>query len=49
MPVGGIKEKILAATRSGADTVILPHSNKSDFQDLPKYVIATYRYNFMFT
>jgi len=37
--VGGIKEKILAATRSGADTVILPHSNKSDFQDLPKYVI----------
>eukprot|EP00604_Paraphysomonas_vestita_P002956 CAMPEP_0174820794 /NCGR_PEP_ID=MMETSP1107-20130205/4839_1 /TAXON_ID=36770 /ORGANISM="Paraphysomonas vestita, Strain GFlagA" /LENGTH=502 /DNA_ID=CAMNT_0016036799 /DNA_START=1081 /DNA_END=2586 /DNA_ORIENTATION=+ len=38
MPVGGIKEKILAARRSGADTIILPAANQRDFDELPKYV-----------
>ena len=36
--MGGIKEKLLAATRSGANTIILPYANRSDFDDLPQYV-----------
>lgn len=38
LPVGGIKEKLLAASNSGAKLVILPHNNRSDVEDLPKYV-----------
>lgn len=38
LPVGGIKEKILAAKRSGAITVILPKENTKDFAELPEYV-----------
>ena len=38
LPVGGIKEKVLAARRSGADTVILPTGCKGDFDELPQYV-----------
>lgn len=38
LPVGGIKEKVLAARRAGADTVILPYANRRDFDELPKYV-----------
>jgi ATP-dependent Lon protease len=35
MPVGGIKEKILAAVSSGIKTVIIPESNKRDFGEVP--------------
>lgn len=38
LPVGGIKEKILAARRSGANTVILPAGNRRDADELPLYV-----------
>eukprot|EP00053_Salpingoeca_punica_P017431 m.167853 g.167853 ORF g.167853 m.167853 type:complete len:1003 (+) comp17203_c1_seq2:121-3129(+) len=38
MRVGGIKEKILAAKRSGITTVILPDGNRSDFNELPESV-----------
>jgi ATP-dependent Lon protease len=38
MPVGGIKEKILAARRAGADTIVLPAANRRDFDELPQYV-----------
>ena len=41
LPVGGIKEKTLAAKRSGATTLILPAANKRDFDELPDYV-STY-------
>src|SRR5208337_3942142 len=38
LPIGGLKEKTLAAKRMGIKTVIIPHRNKKDLDDLPKYV-----------
>ena len=35
MPVGGIKEKCMAAHRNGIRNVILPERNKDDLSDLP--------------
>ncbi|MCP4710929.1 MAG: endopeptidase La, partial [Planctomycetes bacterium] len=39
MPIGGVKEKLLAAKRAGIKTVILPARNKKDLYDLPKDVL----------
>jgi ATP-dependent Lon protease len=38
LPVGGIKDKVLAANRLGVDTVILPKKNANDLDDLPEEV-----------
>jgi ATP-dependent Lon protease len=38
LPIGGLKEKTLAAKRMGIKTVVLPKRNKKDLDDLPKYV-----------
>lgn len=38
MPVGGIKEKILAAHRAGIRKIILPKENERDLQDVPEDV-----------
>lgn len=35
LPVGGIKDKVLAAHRLGADTIILPKKNENDLDDVP--------------
>ncbi len=40
LPVGGIKEKVLAARRAGITTVILPRRNDSDLEDIPPEVRA---------
>ena len=37
LPVGGIKEKILAERRAGVSTVILPKLNQNDMEDVPQY------------
>jgi ATP-dependent Lon protease len=39
LPVGGIKDKVLAAARAGIDTVILPRRNEKDLVDIPAEVI----------
>lgn len=38
LPVGGIKEKTIAAKRSNVKTIILPDENKKDYDDLPKFI-----------
>lgn len=39
LAIGGLKEKMLAAYRAGAKTVIIPFENKKDLEDIPKEVI----------
>jgi ATP-dependent Lon protease len=39
MPIGGLKEKILAAYRAGNTTVICPRENEKDLQEVPKNVL----------
>ena len=38
LPVGGIREKVIAARRLGLKTLILPNDNKKDYQELPDYL-----------
>jgi ATP-dependent Lon protease len=38
LPVGGIKEKVMAARRAGITTVILPEKNKKDLEEIPEQV-----------
>jgi len=38
LPIGGLKEKLLAALRGGIRTVIIPEENRKDLADLPKAV-----------
>ena len=35
LPIGGLKEKLLAAKRGGIKTVIIPHENERDLQEVP--------------
>jgi len=38
LPVGGIKEKVLAATRAGIKTIILPKKNEKDLEEIPEHI-----------
>jgi ATP-dependent Lon protease len=38
LPVGGIKDKLLAAERSGIETVLIPRRNEKDLAEVPDYI-----------
>ena len=38
LPVGGIKEKVLAAHRAGIERVVLPKTNEKDLAELPEQI-----------
>ncbi len=47
LPVGGIKEKVLAAHRAGIKTIVLPKENQKDLEDIPKKVQKEITFHFV--
>jgi len=47
LPVGGIKEKVLAAKRAGIDTVILPERNRKDVEEIPAKIRRRMRFHYV--
>ena len=41
LPIGGLKEKLLAAHRAGIDTVLIPKENVKDLEEVPENVLKT--------
>ncbi len=49
LPIGGLKEKILAAKRARLTTVILPRRNKKDLEEIPKHLLKGIQLTFVET
>jgi ATP-dependent Lon protease len=49
LPIGGVKEKLLAAHRMGLRTVLLPKDNEKDLADIPQEILAALTVNFVET
>ncbi|HAK45036.1 MAG TPA: endopeptidase La, partial [Spirochaeta sp.] len=47
LPVGGIKEKVLAAHRAGIKRIIMSSENKNDLQDIPEETANAIEFNFV--
>lgn len=47
LPVGGIKEKVLAAYRAGIKTIILPDWNRKDMEDIPANIQKEIKFHFV--
>ena len=49
LPVGGIKEKVIAAKRAGIEKIILPKENEKDLSEIPENVRAGLSFDFVST
>ena len=47
MPIGGLKEKVLAAKQGGIKTVILPARNKKDMPEIPAEAKKSLKFEFV--
>ena len=47
LPVGGVKEKILAARRAGVKEVVLPRDNQHDLEDVPSELVRDLTFHFV--
>jgi len=47
LPVGGIKEKVLAAKRAGINTIILPKKNEKDLEEIPERIKKEMEFKFV--
>jgi ATP-dependent Lon protease len=47
LPVGGVKEKVLAARRARVTKVILPHLNRRDMEEIPKELFGEMTFVFV--
>ena len=47
MPVGGIREKVMAAHRAGIEKLILPKRNQKDLRDVPEEVKTQLQFEFV--
>ena len=46
LPIGGVKEKLLAAYRAGIRTILLPRENEKDLEEIPEHVLKTFTIHF---
>jgi ATP-dependent Lon protease len=49
LPIGGVKNKVLAAVRAGITTVLLPERNRKDFEDVPEAARKAVRFVWLST
>lgn len=49
LPIGGIKEKALAAHRAGIKEIVLPSENEKDLEEIPKHVVKDLTFKFVET
>ncbi|MFO8113514.1 MAG: endopeptidase La [Desulfosalsimonadaceae bacterium] len=47
MPIGGVKEKVLAAHRAGIKTIVMPKLNQKDMEEVPEKVKAEIEFHFV--
>lgn len=47
LPVGGIKEKVIAAKRAGIKSIILPEKNRKDLEEIPKQNVKNVKFHFV--
>jgi ATP-dependent Lon protease len=47
LPVGGIKEKVLAAHRAGIKRIVLPERNRVDLDEIPKEILEELQFLFV--
>lgn len=47
LPIGGVKEKVLAAHRAGIKVVLLPEENRKDLEDVPENVRKIMEFHFV--